>query len=595
MGSEYLIDKAAQAGIADRPTGSAAETVTRIGMGFVNPAAVARQGARGVESIVDIAKAPIDRARIQAAASRAPGEEAYAPLRERLESQGILSLAVKPGGGATDVAEPLYTMEATAQNMASDMYKTRTGMEKEGWLSESFTKSPEGLQAKAATDWINTRARDYFAKQYGSPNDPLFKAFSEGTYLPPRLVPSDTFAGGYNKILPEDYEKILKAREMLRTNDPIQVLQAKQTLSYFYDKATPVSTRYTQDTIRNRLLNPRYRADIDQYIREGKNIGLDEISEYEMDSILDSYAKTGKFDSKLFEISDINSAVGMNMVDNLATKIDLQGGMYGPDLARSFGHLPDGVDVYSQAAKEEIFRGEPFFKVTSDPENKLYDRQELVNYMMNTPKEKWQRMSFPELVLAVDKDYAKITDPEVIYKRIDNYKPVTTAQRMIGTEGFMPVKSESLGKGTGWREIVDEGGILIEGRLLKHCLSEDKKYASFLKNDMSRFFSLRDNKGKAYATIQIDRLGQDGPFANIHQIKGFRNTPIADKYGQEIMDFINAYQKTIDVPLRYTEAPNYLPKEIENLSEFRGGQINVNVLGWSKGGMVDKPLYDRAQ
>jgi hypothetical protein len=232
--------------------------------------------------------------------------------------------------------------------------------------------------------------------------------------------------------------------------------------------------------------------------------------------------------------------------------------------------------------------------VTSDPENKLYDRQELVNYMMNTPKEKWQRMSFPELVLAVDKDYAKITDPEVIYKRIDNYKPVTTAQRMIGTEGFMPVKSESLGKGTGWREIVDEGGMLIEGRLLKHCLSEDKKYASFLKNDMSRFFSLRDNKGKAYATIQIDRLGQDGPFANIHQIKGFRNSPIADKYGQEIMDFINSYQKTIDVPLRYTEAPNYLPKEIEKLSEFRGGQINVNVLGWSKGGMVDKPLYDRA-
>jgi hypothetical protein len=52
--------------------------------------AMARQAA-------DIATGPIDRAKIQAAASRVPEDVAYAPLRERLESQGILSLAVKPG------------------------------------------------------------------------------------------------------------------------------------------------------------------------------------------------------------------------------------------------------------------------------------------------------------------------------------------------------------------------------------------------------------------------------------------------------------------------------------------------------------------
>jgi muramidase (phage lysozyme) len=51
MGSEYLIDKAAQAGIAQRPTGSAAETATRIGMGFVNPATAARQIPRGIEAV----------------------------------------------------------------------------------------------------------------------------------------------------------------------------------------------------------------------------------------------------------------------------------------------------------------------------------------------------------------------------------------------------------------------------------------------------------------------------------------------------------------------------------------------------------------
>ena len=52
--------------------------------------AMARQAA-------DIATGPIDRAKIRAAASRVPEDVAYDPLRERLESQGILSLAVKPG------------------------------------------------------------------------------------------------------------------------------------------------------------------------------------------------------------------------------------------------------------------------------------------------------------------------------------------------------------------------------------------------------------------------------------------------------------------------------------------------------------------
>jgi nitrate reductase assembly molybdenum cofactor insertion protein NarJ len=63
---------------------------------------------------------------------------------------------------------------------------------------------------------------------------------------------------------------------------------------------------------------------------------------------------------------------------------------------------------------------------------------------------------------------------------------------------------------------------------------------------------------------------------------------VANEYGKEIMDFINAYQKTIDVPLRYTESPSHLPQEIKDLSKY--GEVQ----GFAKGGIVDKPLYDRA-
>jgi len=587
MGSEYLIDKAAKAGIADKPTGSAAETVTRIGMGFVNPAAVARQGARGVESIVDIAKAPIDRARIQAAASRAPGEEAYAPLRERLESQGILSLAVKPGGGATDATGLTTLMEGAALNMAAEKYANRTGAENVlGILSQpDFLKSSENAQMEAAMDWIKTKATSYFEKQYGSPNDPLLKAFEEEKLIP-KAFTSDAQLMRLG-VTPQD---ITNARELLRSNDPQRVAMGKQAMSDLYDLATPINTVYGESTVRNRLINPRYREAIEQYIREKRELGPKDISKMEMDAALDAFSKTGKLPENVpFGSSDVENAVIMDMVDNLANKIDLQGGRYGQNMGGSLTFKENYPSYFAKdVEKQEVMRGEPTFSIGWESADTLFDRHELIGYMLNNPKEKWERLSFPELLMAIDKDYKNITDPQIIYKRIDNYKPVTTEQRLIGTKGFMPTASASLGKGAGWREIVDEGGILIEGRLLKHCLSEDKKYASFLKNDMSRFFSLRDNKGKAYATIQIDRLGQDGPFANIHQIKGFKNESVAEDYEQEIMDFLKSYQKTIDVPLRYTEARSHLPVQVKDQAQY--GEVR----GWNKGGMVDKPLYDRA-
>ena len=152
----------------------------------------------------------------------------------------------------------------------------------------------------------------------------------------------------------------------------------------------------------------------------------------------------------------------------------------------------------------------------------------------------------------------------------------------------LPLQDSVLGKGASWREITDPGGVAIEGRLLKHCLSQDEKYTNFLENDLSKFFGLRVKDGKSYATIQIDRLGQDqqGPFANVRQIKGYKNKAVGKEYEKEIMSFLRDYESKLGVPLRYTEAETYLPPEVRPLR---------NPQNFAKGGMVDKPLYDRAR
>jgi muramidase (phage lysozyme) len=50
-GAEWLIDKSRKAGIADEPTYSAPEMVSRVGMGFVNPATVAKYAPQGIAAL----------------------------------------------------------------------------------------------------------------------------------------------------------------------------------------------------------------------------------------------------------------------------------------------------------------------------------------------------------------------------------------------------------------------------------------------------------------------------------------------------------------------------------------------------------------
>jgi hypothetical protein len=83
-GSEYLIEKSRQAGIADKPTGSMTETLTRFGTGLITPGGV----AKGVE----LAKRPVSAARkmldeVKPSSKMAPDEIDPSVAREVMEAK----------------------------------------------------------------------------------------------------------------------------------------------------------------------------------------------------------------------------------------------------------------------------------------------------------------------------------------------------------------------------------------------------------------------------------------------------------------------------------------------------------------------------
>ena len=112
-------------------------------------------------------------------------------------------------------------------------------------------------------------------------------------------------------------------------------------------------------------------------------------------------------------------------------------------------------------------------------------------------------------------------------------------------------------------------------------------------NQESRYFTLRDADGQPYVSIEVSKpIGledKDVPFNVIRQIKGHRNDPAVPLYGEEITDFLNRWQKEVGGKLSVSEKQEYVP------SNFKPQQFGMtDPEGFAKGGMVDKPLYDRA-
>jgi hypothetical protein len=248
------------------------------------------------------------------------------------------------------------------------------------------------------------------------------------------------------------------------------------------------------------------------------------------------------------------------------------------------------------AIAEEIKRGKPVYQPTNTW-NSPFRTEDIFEYMSENDPAKWSKMSVPELIIASSaKDPASVTSPTKIARMADDGDPLTADQLRTGTQRYMPVNSPTLGEGAEWREITTKEGLRIEGGVLQHCLKrETSGYCNRLLNKESKYFTLRDADGQPYVSIElakpIGREKEDVPYSVIKQVKGFRNTNTIPLYGEEVSDFLMDWQKKSGVKLSPTEDNDFLPQKFKQKTSFG---IEAPPENFRKGGMVDKPLYDRA-
>ena len=556
-GSEYLIEKARQAGIADQPTGSAAETATRIGMGFVNPAAVARQIPKGIAALekgVESMTLPAFR-QITGNPNATREEMMDFVLNQRnIMQAGAPAISRLPGG----------TFTTNPESSLAKMINRSAERAQASVLGDSE-------KATAAAEMFTKKAFDFYTKRAGSPLDELKQELIAGRIKLPKEM---------DKVFPK------YLLESARKGD----LSAMRDLERRYDEMLGIEQR--------KILAKDYSE------RESRYEASQELRQNITQGILAQFKQTPELisDDLLYKLTNKNpTEVRIRIKDNpeyfstviepkITELINVEGETIAPsDLARfpsSTAAFQPGVMTANEL--EAAKRGQPILELTKTyPELFGYDIDLLAKQAGKMSTQELKDITFATFVSRASKLAAKekglMAQADTAAQAIKANKPVDPKLLSYGTSEFM-----ALPDGFQWRKITDPDATIVQAAVIDNSIKGYANYGAYgpfnngrkaLEEGNVELYVLYDSKGMPVTNVELAKGLKSGKFS-MRQAYGdgpLTGNVLPSNYLPQLKALINKIQPT-DLPfglsekIRYIDAPE----------------------GFAKGGIVDKPLYDRA-
>ncbi len=554
-GSEYLIEKARQAGIAQAPTGSTAETATRIGMGFVNPAAVARQIPRGIAALekgVEAMTLPTFR-QITGNPSATKEQMMDFVLNQRsILQSGAPAISRAPGGTFFSSKDSnLNRLISRGEEVALNI--SREDPEKAAAAGEMFTK----------------KAREFFEKRAGSINDELKKEMMAGRIKMPGELGEELFPKYLRDAAQEG--KISAMRDLERRYDEMLSIKninlPKIDVKDIYEESRQVNQNIKQNILAQFKQYPELIPDELLYKFTNKDptevrIRLKDNPEYFSTVLEPKIQKLINVETETIRPADISAYVSMY-------------GKYAPE-------------NLSPNELEALKRGQPIFDIGSGYMDLFgYDIKDLARQTAKMSTQELKDINFATFVSRASKLAVKQKTLEAradeLAVALKNNRPVDPKALSFGTEKFL-----ELPDGFTWRKIVDPDATLIQGAVIDNSIGGYANYGSYgpfyngrkaLDDGSVELFVLYNKDGIPVTNVEMVKGEKSGKFS-MRQAQGngpLTSNVLPEDYLTQIKAFINKTQPE-DLPfnlsseIRYIDAPE----------------------GFAKGGMVDKPLYDRA-
>jgi len=325
----------------------------------------------------------------------------------------------------------------------------------------------------AVQEFLDTKARAYFQKDYASTKDPLYQALKEG-----RVKPLSSSSRQLREYM------IAAARE----GNP----EAAEDLARAYDRGMEA-----------KLLRP----------------------EIQVPETIDDIGARTRRERALVEQANqqLLGAPGSALPEErqlLSVYTDVTP-------AESFERFQMGRPL-SEGEQMAVQRGSPFYRIQEYQVPDFLAPENLVDSLAEIPPEKLKKMSYPEAVIEVNQKARFRADWKAAVDRVTEGKDVPKEVALFGTK---PLEKANTGT---WVRLTDPRATEMESAMLGHSVRgymSDEPYLgvrpyghggrSGFESGLAQIFSLRDAKGRARVTVEAKRL-EDGKLA-ITQIKGPEN------------------------------------------------------------------------
>jgi len=499
------------------------------------------------------------------------------------DSVGAELLGSMLGGTAFNTADVLRGGKSTAGAPASYAVKPKGGVFlpqtiEDSTLNRYLRRLEEGLGELDLDAFDGRRvadqARKYFTTTYGTVDDPLRKAMLEG-----RL--NDPDARDYLlKAAREDYASRGAASRRPAREAEAGVSNAMEDFEEYYDSKTGVRA----DLVGPNGWEAARRAEQDKLVGPMEASGVPE------DLINPPFINIQTKDDLKKTFDDVQerqlSQSGTNRFEDYrASKLAAMLGM----------------DPSQQTIATAVERGDLIYDF--DPRHSFLKRDSILRGAEGIPADKLGKMSFPELVVAANKNNARYGDLDAAVERTTNGRAIPP--KMWLKEGVKPVTAVGDSQ---WVRIVDPEYTKLESAHMGHSVRGYAKKGAYgagtggadaIRDGSAQVYSLRDSKtGLPRITVEVD--ASDRPA--VKQIKGKQNQPpnredwesvfaLFDKLGFDEDTYIGELLLD-DKGFGYTRWSDLYRQHLDNKKGgmARGGPVEIDDKNnKTTGGMINAP------
>ena len=559
--SDYIKKEMTGRGVRPEPPADPTEkgfyTAGELLSNFTNPAAVTRGGVKAAQktgqavgeaakTLEDLTVGEVQRARVRKAGKKAENipDTAYDPLRERLEATGNLSYAVRPTGSMMNTLEDSGLSKFIKD--AQDRVKYA--------LPDNLDKTERTQKELLIKDFWQTKAKNYFEKQFGTPNDPISDLIK--TKRIKGAIVSDR-ANFPDFLMDQLIAGKTKVKEAQRPSpDFMGPMQIDPSQTRFYPKYPPAfeefAERYdTQTGLTGALVSKEPGIMQPDYTFSTAPLGKQRVDEARQATI-----------EKLIE-QGVNPSLINPSVDLTTRSIKDPEYVIGPRTAKSlyeeYENIPGFVDkmlgkgsLLPQELLTAIEKKEPIYDIDSfgPALADLFKAKGINKYLGSLSERELKNAQFPDIVQAANASREQEQSLSMLDQRIRKGKAVPKEVFETGVSAPLGQVETGPYEGYAWKQLETAASTVPEGAYIGHSVGgyalggigyAPEKVEAF-NQGRYQIYSLRDNRNRPVTTVEVYMVDENTPV--VKQIKGngrATGNTAPEKYDNLVMDFFQNY------------------------------------------------------